>query len=339
MVEPSASKRLQALFNVDRLLSKGPSIQGMIAGIKKELGAIFGKTRVHFTFGGPNSAARTDSQSMNKASGDAFVRSLGAFVITKRSPLAIKGNLEKFCREKNIKPARRSIKSILGVPVRYRNRVYGALILENGRSPNAFSGEDEIFLIAVAGRVGAEIVNSELIAEKNRLDAEISQLALFDPLTDLPNQRYFNLIVEMELKKAKGYSRQLSLAMIDVDRFRNMNARLGKKRADKLLVHVAQTLKRNVRDTDFVARYSAGEFVILLPEALNEAAVNVADRVRTAVERTPFAAKGLGKKKVTISVGVATYPSSAENLPALLEQVGKALKKAKQLGRNQVVAL
>jgi len=105
-----------------------------------------------------------------------------------------------------------------------------------------------------------------------------------------------------------------------------------------LLVHVAQTLKKNVRDTDFLARYGREEFAILFPEASNEAAANVAERVRCAVEQAPIVLKGLGRKRVTISLGVVTYPSSAETLTVLLEQVGRALARAKQLGRNQVVA-
>ena len=94
-----------------------------------------------------------------------------------------------------------------------------------------------------------------------------------------------------------------------------------------------------MRETDFVARYGGGEFVILLPETLNEAAVNVAERVRNAVERTPLTAKGVRKKKMTISLGVVTYPGSAESLPVLLEQAQKALSRARQLGRNQVVTI
>jgi diguanylate cyclase (GGDEF)-like protein len=330
---------MRFLFKIEQLISKNLSIQTIITTIKKELSGMLKNTRVHFIFDDQDALMRAGRKVLSKAPADAFARSFGSYIIKKRNPLVVGGNLEKFCRDKNIKHVRKTTKSVMGVPIYHRSHIYGAIVLENSKSLNAFSREDEIMVTVVAGRVGAEIANGDLMTERSKLEAEISQLALFDPLTELPNQRYFNLIVEMELKKAKGYSRQLSLAMIDLDRFRGINARLGKNVGNKLLVHVAQTLKRNVRDTDFVARYSGEEFVILLPEALNEAAVNVAERVRTAVERAPLAVKGLGKKKVTISVGVATYPSSAENLPALLEQVQKALKKAKQLGRNQVVAL
>jgi diguanylate cyclase (GGDEF)-like protein len=178
-----------------------------------------------------------------------------------------------------------------------------------------------------------------MVEENVRLSEEVRELSLIDEVTKIPNRRYFDLVLGMEVKKAKGYSRQLSIALIDLDHFRSLSARYGKNTSDKILLHLAQTLKRNVRDTDFVARYGGGEFVILLPETMNEAAVNVAERVRNAVERAPLKAKGLRKKKMTISLGVVTYPSSAESLPVLIEQAQKALSRAKQLGRNQVVTI
>jgi len=332
-------KLFRSLLKIDRAITKKYSLGNLITAVKQEIKNNFRNARVSVIFGQTDAVKFKGQKIKKKKSAGSLASALGTLVMKKKKSVVVAKDLAKFCKKHSITPVGRATKSVLASPIQHRGNVYGAVIVENMKEPGAFAPEDETYITMLAGCLGAEISSDRLLEDKNRLEAEIRHLALFDPLTKLPNQRYFDLIVEMELKKAKGYSRQLSLAIIDLDRFRSLNARLGKKVGNDMLVHVAQTLKRNVRDTDFVARRGGEEFVILLPEALNEAAVNVADRVRVAVERAPLPVKGLGKKRVTISVGVVTYPSSAESLPALIEQAEKALKRAKQLGRNQVVAL
>jgi diguanylate cyclase (GGDEF)-like protein len=326
-------------LKIDKIIARRYSLDSLVTHIKAELRSSFKNARVHVVIAKIDSSTGERTISGKKLPVGPFVNALSNLILQKRKGFIVGKDLHNFCKKHSIKPVRKFAKSVMGIPIEHRNQVLGAIILENMKQLEAYDGVDESIVHALGVRLGAEIVNDRLLAEKNRLETEIRQLALFDPLTKLPNQRYFDLIFEMEIKKAKGYSRQLSLAMIDLDRFRSLNARHGKEFGNALLVHVAQTLKRNVRDTDFIARLGGGQCVILLPEALNEAAVNVAERVRVAVEKTPLAVKGSGKKKVTISVGVVTYPSSAETLAALLEQADKALKRAKQLGGNQVVAL
>lgn len=326
MVEVGSSKLLRSLQKIDRGVTKKYSMVDLINVIKAELRYHFKTTNVFVLMAGQDVPA-----------GGSFEKSLCELAMKKSFVIA--KDLRSFCKKHGIKNVPKTVKSIMGLPIQHRGDTFGGVVLEDRKHANTFGPEETVLVTTLINRLGAEVAIDRLAAQKSRLESEVRELVLFDSLTQLPNQRYFNLIVEMELKKAKGYSRQLSLAMIDLDRFRSLNARLGKKVGNDLLVHVARILKRNVRDTDFVARYGGEEFVILLPEALNEAAVNVADRVRIAVERAPFIIKGKGKKKVTISVGVVTYPSTAENLTALLEHADKALKKAKQLGRNQVVAL
>ena len=331
-------KLLRSLLKIDQTITKRYSLGNLIAAVKQEIRNNFKNTKVSVIIGQTDSVLLKGKKRKKKSTGS-FASAFGALVMKKKKSFVVGKDLAKFCKKHEITPVGRTTKSILGAPIQHRGNMYGAIVVENMKEIGAFVPRDEVYITMLADRLGAEMENDRLLDDKNKLEAEIRHLALFDPLTKLPNQRYFDLIVEMELKKAKGYSRQLSLAIIDLDRFRSLNARLGKKVGNDMLFHVAQTLKRNVRDTDFVARRGGEEFVILLPEALNEAAVNVAERVRIAVERAPLAVKGLGKKRVTISVGVVTYPSSAESLPALMEQAEKALKRAKQLGRNQVVAL
>jgi diguanylate cyclase (GGDEF)-like protein len=333
------AKRLRILNKIDKIIARKYSLDNLITNVKSEIRNAFKNTKIHVAIGELEPSTGERIITGKRLAGGPFAVSFGNLLMQKKKPLILGKDLQRFCKKQGLKRLHKSIKCIMGIPIQHRNQILGAIILENTKQINAYDQGDESFVTALAVRLGAEIVNDELLAEKTRLETEIRQLALFDSLTKLPNQRYFDLIFEMELKKAKGYSRQLSLAMIDLDRFRNLSARYGKKFGDALLSHVAQTLKNNVRDTDFIARLGGVQCVILLPEALNEAAVNVAERVRAAVEKTALTVKGSGKRKVTISVGVVTYPSSAESLPALLEHADKALKRAKQLGGNQVVAL
>ena len=332
MKDVQQSKLLQLLLKIDKIIAKKATFKNLTASIKQELSKYAKNTRVFILIG------QDGGESKGKPA-DQFVRNFAGLVVKHKKSFVVNKDLVKFCKKHSITPGRRIAGSALGVPLRYRNVVYGAIVVNNTKETNAFSRVDQFLITMLAVRLGAEAAHNDMVQENTRLGEEVRQLSLMDELTRIPNRRYFDLVLGMEIKKAKGYSRQLSIAMIDLDRFRNLNARYGKKTGDRLLVHLAQTLKKNVRDTDFVARYGGGEFVILLPETLNEAAVNVAERVRNAVERTPLTAKGLGKKKVTISIGVVTYPGSAESLPVLLEQAQKALSRAKQLGRNQVVTI
>jgi len=336
MKKDQSLRLLRSLLKIDQTITKRYSLGNLIVSVKQEIKSNFKNAKVSVIL------VQTDPlqlKTKRKKSSGSFANALGLLVMEKKKSINVAKDPMKFCKKHHITPVGRTTRGVLASPIQHRGIVYGAVVVESMKELSAATPEHEVYIAILADRLGAEIASDRLLENKSRLETEIKHLALFDPLTKLPNQRYFDLIVEMELKKAKGYSRQLSLAIIDLDRFRSLNARLGKKVGNDMLFHVAQTLKRNVRDTDFVARRGGEEFVILLPEALNEAAVSVADRVRIAVERTPLTVKGLGKKRVTVSVGVVTYPSSAESLPALIEQAEKALKRAKQLGRNQVVAL
>jgi diguanylate cyclase (GGDEF)-like protein len=143
-------------------------------------------------------------------------------------------------------------------------------------------------------------------------------------------------MLDREIRKAKWYSRPLSLAMIDLDDFKKFNDRYGHLNGDKMIVHIAHTLKRNIRDSDFVARYGGEEFAILFPELGDIAAAKVLERIRNAVEKKPLAIKGAGQKLMTISIGVATYPYNADDALELVQNADKALYQAKQLGKNRV---
>ncbi len=223
---------------------------------------------------------------------------------------------------------KKSTKSEAAVPLKIKGEVIGVLDIESDKLA-AFTEKDLHMFSVFASQAAIAIENA-------RLYDQTKELSLTDALTTIANRRHFNLMLDNELKKARGYSRQLSLAMIDLDDFKSFNDRFGHVAGDKMLIHIVDTLKRNLRDTDFVARYGGEEFVVIFPETSHPLALKVSERLRFAVEGKQLTKKGRDRKRMTISIGVATYPSNAETQVELIQIADRALYRAKRLGKNRV---
>ena len=163
-------------------------------------------------------------------------------------------------------------------------------------------------------------------------------LAFTDELTKLYNRRFFNEILQKEFAKAKRYQYPLSIIMLDIDRFKTFNDKYGHPTGDIVLETVAGVLKRTARESDIVARYGGEEFSILLINTKKNSSIELAERVRTAVEKTTVDTD-YGNLRVTISLGIGLMENTAAtvNLPEeLFNQADAALLMAKQTGRNRV---
>jgi diguanylate cyclase (GGDEF)-like protein len=161
--------------------------------------------------------------------------------------------------------------------------------------------------------------------------------ALRDGLTRLFNKRYFLERLDAELKFARRHDTTVSLLVLDLDHFKNINDDHGHLAGDAVLVHIAGLLLRAVRNEDVVARFGGEEFAVILRAIPVEAALQLAERLRRVIEQNPalYADKSL---PATISIGVAGYPSTnAESVEALVEVADQALYRAKHAGRNRVV--
>ncbi|MGQ9817282.1 MAG: diguanylate cyclase [bacterium] len=225
-------------------------------------------------------------------------------------------------------PGKRSIRSEAAVPMILREEVIGVLDIQSEKL-NAFSERDIRMFTIFASQAAIAIENA-------RLYNETKALSLTDSLTQIANRRHFDLILENELKRGRGYSRSVSLAMIDLDHFKQFNDRYGHPAGDQLLIAVAEKIRRTVRDTDFVARYGGEEFVIIFPETPGGSAYKICERVRGAIENNQIVINKYGKLGITISIGVATYPQSAQSAQELIQKADLALYRAKKLGRNRV---
>lgn len=172
---------------------------------------------------------------------------------------------------------------------------------------------------------------------KDRL-AQAEYLAITDPLTELYNLRYFEQILEGWLKDLHSTSR-LSLLMVDIDYFKEINDTFGHQVGNKVLVEVARLLKRQVREKDVVARYGGEEFVLLLPGVDRYKAQQVAERIRSAVASSIFALDMGLEVRLTVSIGIASWPEDASDKSELIRRADTALYVAKTNGRNTICSL
>lgn len=163
--------------------------------------------------------------------------------------------------------------------------------------------------------------------------AELETIARQDPLTGLGNRRAFDERLRLEIKRSSRSGQLLSLAIIDVDYFKQVNDQFLHTIGDQVLIELAQRLKRMLRDVDYAARWGGEEFALLLPDTDLEQAYDAAERIRKAIERHDFSAL-IGDIQLTVSIGVASNQHYADH-SSLLVAADKALYEAKNKGRNR----
>ncbi|GAB4252184.1 MAG: hypothetical protein Kow00109_27800 [Acidobacteriota bacterium] len=170
-----------------------------------------------------------------------------------------------------------------------------------------------------------------------RILAQLTELAVTDPLTGVPNRRSFDLHLEGELKRARRYGEHVSVAVLDLDHFKNINDTFGHTFGDLVLREVAQQCRRLCRETDLFARYGGEEFALVLPHTPKERGVALLERIRKTIEEMTVEDPTLGySAKVTLSVGVACFPEDGEDPETLVAEADEALYRAKAGGRNRV---
>ena len=240
-------------------------------------------------------------------------------------------DVQKEPRYLHYKGLRRSTGSFLCVPLRAKGRIVGAMNL-NRPAADAFSAQEIRLAEAIAAQAGLAIANA-------RLYQQTLELSYTDPLTGIPNRRHLFTRLEQEVSRSLRFGDELTILMIDLDLFKQINDAHGHAVGDAVLRGVAVALQRNVRKVDLVARYGGEEFVVVLPRIVREEAIEVAEKLRRAVAATPLPAPvGIAPVHVTISVGLATFGHDATDVGALIEKADVALYEAKHAGRNRVAS-
>ena len=175
--------------------------------------------------------------------------------------------------------------------------------------------------------------------ELENLNHQLQQIAIRDGMTGLFNHKHFRDCLETELARSKRHGRIFSVIFMDVDKFKNYNDTCGHLQGDKLLRTLSALLREDMRASSILARYGGEEFVLLLPETGQEGAVVRAEKIRQSVEAFPFEGGACQPGgRVTLSLGVATYPMDGVDSNALISAADEALYRAKRDGRNRVAA-
>jgi two-component system cell cycle response regulator len=229
------------------------------------------------------------------------------------------------------------IKSIIVLPIFYKETVIGTLFLRTSKTGKPFTEDEMMFCRTVANTSANSLYNAFLYEKAESEKIRLGKLAITDFLTNLYNTRYLYHRLEEEFNRAHRYSMDISCMMMDIDLFKRINDTYGHKTGDLVLKEFARLLKDNVRKTDILARYGGEEFFILLPNTTSEGAFAEAERLSLSIKKHKF--KSLKEKRsITVSIGVATAPHKDISMgDDLITCADSALFSAKETGRGKVV--
>jgi two-component system cell cycle response regulator len=231
--------------------------------------------------------------------------------------------------------------SALAVPLLHQERLIGLLLVGPKREGRAYPAEEVELLNLLAHHVAVVLENARLF-----------ESATYESLTGLLRREVILEQLGRELERARRYRRPLTIAMADLDHFKEINDRLGHLAGDALLKRISQVASTGLRGTDWMGRYGGEEFLLVLPETGMEGACGVAEKIRALVQRTAVPMEDGSLARVTISVGLATLDELAGDISGisgisgqgdrkitvreLLEAADRSLYAAKHGGRNRV---
>jgi diguanylate cyclase (GGDEF)-like protein/PAS domain S-box-containing protein len=220
------------------------------------------------------------------------------------------------------------IRSYAGVPIIRREQVIGFLNLDSA-TPNFFTPAHANRLKAFASQAAVAIENARLYEQDHIL-------SITDGLTGLYNSRYFFELAKLEFERSHRYHNSLSVVMIDVDYFKQVNDTFGHLVGDDVLREIARRVRTCLRVVDIAARYGGEEFVVLMAQTGEAEAWQAAERMRCAVADVPFEMPEGQLVSITISLGVTTLVQAHHNLNMLVKSADDALYTAKYAGRNRI---
>ena len=206
--------------------------------------------------------------------------------------------------------------------------------LEMGVNDYLITPSDKLEMMA---RVRTQLKRKRF-ADRLRENLHLSmRLATTDAVTGLYNRHYMASHLDTLVKGLADTSKKLSVALLDIDHFKQVNDTYGHKAGDDVLHDFADRVARNVRGVDLAARYGGEEFVVIMPETGTDQAEIIAERLREAIAEEPFTISGSDDKlEITVSIGLACCDATTKSSSEILEKADQALYRAKDQGRNQV---
>jgi diguanylate cyclase (GGDEF)-like protein len=221
------------------------------------------------------------------------------------------------------------IESLLFIPLRNKNDLVGMVVFFDTEKPGAFGEREKRVASFLCEHANAALENALLYSQ-----AKI--LTITDDLTSVFNYRYLNNILDRELVRAQRLNSSMSVLFLDLDSFKKVNDKHGHLLGSKILVELAGLLKSAVRKVDAVARYGGDEYIIVLTDTNSKGALIVAERIRQMVEEHVFLEKEDYRIRLTVSIGIASYPEHGLSKVELLHLADEAMYKGK-FGRKNIV--
>ena len=202
------------------------------------------------------------------------------------------------------------VRSVLAAPLVREDGAFGAITLYS--EGHSFYTSEHVRLL--------ESVSLHVRSAQQRLEFEkTKESALTDPLTELPNARALHLMLEQRVAECQRTKREpLSVLSLDVDDFKEINDKYGHGVGDRLLASVSREIKKQLRQMDVLARYSADEFIAVMPTATAEVASMVVERIRAAVESHKYRVRTGQTMQIGISIGAGCFPQDGETAVDLL---------------------
>ncbi len=213
--------------------------------------------------------------------------------------------------------------SLLCVPLIAKGEAIGVINITNKKHNKLFNQKDLDFMTSLANQAAIAIDNAKLY-----------ELATKDGLTKLYIYRHFYTLLENEIRRCARYRHNMTLLMIDIDDFKDVNDKYGHLAGDQVLREISNEIMETVRKIDTPARYGGEEFAIILPETTKEEALVIAERLRFAIEKLRVKVKKDVEISATISIGVAQFDFEDTDPKVLIESADKALYHSKNNGKN-----
>ena len=216
----------------------------------------------------------------------------------------------------------------VSIPLMIEKEVVGVLNI-NDVDQDSFNVGDLGFILNLSEFIAMSISNAVLYEQANKL-------AVTDGLTGISNRPSMEKSLRIEFERSKRYNSPLSLILLDVDHFKDVNDTYGHQKGDEILIAIASLLKKACRANDIAARYGGEEFLMILPQSNAQGAFKIAERVRKEMMKISFTGNE-SNFAVTVSCGVAEFNKDYESINKLIAVADRALYEAKNGGRNKTI--
>lgn len=215
------------------------------------------------------------------------------------------------------------------MPLKAKDKVNGIIIADNLFTQKPITADDLKIFTMLANQAGLAIENSqlyEMVVHKSHTDS----------LTNLWNHGFFQDTLLKELEEAKHLKNPLTLIILDIDDFKKFNDTWGHQKGDVVLAQLAKILKESSREVDYVCRYGGEEFSIILTNTNKEQAFVIAERLREEIVQHHFPIQPSHQpERLTVSIGIASFPEDAHTKEELILKADKAMYTAKFIGKNK----